>query len=79
MHRAGYLQARAGYNGTETTILMPIGTGVVSPVEYTSIVTQTNTKFVTVSYTLGNGAVKTTTITKVRHILMPHLLIVIRY
>lgn len=68
MHRDVHLQARAGYNGTET-ISLPIGTGVISPpAEYTSTITQTNTKFVTVTYTLGNGAVKTTIITKVRHI-----------
>lgn len=68
MRRGGNLQARAGYNGTETTILLPIGTGVVHPpADYTSTVTQTNIKFVTVTYTLGNGAVKTTVITKVSH------------
>lgn len=69
IHR-GHLQARAGYNGTETTIMLPIGTGVVPPpVEHTftstSTVTQINTKFITVTYTLGNGAIKTTIITKV--------------
>lgn len=69
MHRGGHLQARAGYNGTETTISVPVGTGVLSPEEDTFTVTQTNTKFVTLAYTLGNGVVKTTIITKVRHVL----------
>lgn len=63
------LQARAGYNGTETTNSLPIGTGIATPGEYTFTVTQTNTKFVTLAYTLGNGVVKTTVITKVRHVL----------
>ncbi|KAL0638497.1 hypothetical protein Q9L58_002433 [Maublancomyces gigas] len=62
MHRSGRLQARAGYNGTETTALLPIGTGVV-PLP-ASTITQTSIKVVTVTYTLGNGAIKTATITK---------------
>lgn len=65
MHRGGRLQARAGYNGTETTALLPIGTGVAA--DHTSTVTQTSIKVVTVTYTLGNGAIKTATITKVSH------------
>lgn len=65
MHRGGRLQARAGYNGTETTALLPIGTGVV-PLP-ASTITQTSIKVVTVTYTLGNGAIKTATITKVSH------------
>lgn len=69
LHRRSYLQARTGYNGTDTTLL-PIATGgvaVLPSAGYTATVTQTNTKLVTVTYTLGNGAVKTTTITKVRY------------